>query len=296
MELLPVTLTAESGDHVSLPLEAILARVPGMPPATHLLPKLLMVLRDADTDIDHIVELLAFDPGLTVKLIRLCNSAALGGEIRVTDVGQAVNRLGLNSVFKLVAALTGNSVLKSPAVVSVLDVDRLWEHSVMVALAASLLAKDKDEDDSAAFTSGLLHESGKIVMAQAFQENYEQMLTQNADSAAQLVNQERLTYGFDYPEAGGRMLARGAFPEVIVASITYQHRPGEAQAYARAAALLSVANTLASRAKHPEKEAADTEPAHPEALKILDLTSELLPFYCERLLEEFKFANALCHL
>lgn len=289
-------MTAEPCDHTSPALEIILARVPGVPPAMHILPKLLTALGDADTDIGHIADLVAFDPGLTVKLIQLCNSAALGGEMRVSDVSQAVNRLGVACVFRLVAALTGNSVLKSPAVLKVLDVDQLWEHSVTVALAAAILAKDHNEDDSAAFTSGLLHESGKIVMAQAFREHYSLMLATYANAPDQLVNREREAFGFDHPEAGGRLLARGAFPEVIVASITYLHRPEEAHRFARAAALLSVANTLAGWTRNPTLDATLAEPTSPEALRILELTPEHLPAYCERIAEEFKFANALCQL
>jgi len=88
-----MTLIVEPCDHASPALEMILMRVPGLPPAAHILPKLLAALGDEDTDINHIVELVTFNPGLTVKLRRLCNSAAFGGAMRVTDVGQAVNRL-----------------------------------------------------------------------------------------------------------------------------------------------------------------------------------------------------------
>ncbi len=262
----------------------------------HVLPKLLTALGDPDTDISQIAELVAFDPGLTVRLIHLCNSAALGGTMRVSDVHQAVNRVGVNCVFQLVAALTGNSVLKSPTVLKVLDVDQLWEHSVTVALAAAILAKDNNEDDSAAFTAGLLHESGKIVIAQTFRELYTRMLAQYADAPEQLVNQERAVFTFDFPEAGGRMLAREAFPDAIAASITYQYRPEEARKHVRAAAVLSVANTLAGWIRNPPADAALAKPAHPQALLILELTPEHLPDYCERIAEEFQFANALCHL
>lgn len=287
---------SEPCDSVAPTLEMILDQVPALPPATQILPKLLAALCDSDTDISRIAELVAFDPGLTVKLIQLCNSAALGGEIRVTDVSQAVNRVGVNCVFQLVAALTGNNVWKSPAIVNVLEADRIWEHSVTVALAAGILAKDKNENDSAAFTAGLLHESGKIVMAQAFREDYQRLLAEHADSSEQLVTQERAAYGFDYPEAGSRMLARQSFPEEIVTSIAHQHRPEEADTHTRAAALLSIANTLAAWARNPTVDAAHEEEANPEALRILDLKPKFLLYYCERIEEEFKFANALCQL
>jgi hypothetical protein len=95
----PTTLIVEPCDHTSPALEIILARVPGLPPAVHILPKLLAALGDEDTD--------------------------------------------------------------------------------------------RNEDDSAACPSGLLHESGKIVMAQAFREHYAGMLATCAHSPDQLVSQER---------------------------------------------------------------------------------------------------------
>ncbi len=275
-------------------LEEILARVPGLPPATQILPKLLTALCESETSIDHIADLISFDPGLTLKLIQLCNSAALGGARRVSNVSEAVHRLGVNCVFQLVAALTGNSVWKSETVTAVLDVDRLWEHSVTVALASSILAKDTNEDDSAAFTAGLLHECGRIVMAQAFRGNYEQVLAQ-LDSSDELLK-ERAAFGFDHTEAGGRMLARGGFPDVLVASVTYQHRPAEAGVHARAAALLNVADVLAGWTAKPKADASPADWVDAEPLRLLNLAPQSLTFYCERIHEEFKFANALYHL
>lgn len=291
-----VKCTSAPAKAIPAVLDIILDRVPGLPPSMHIMPRLLRTLGDPHTDISDIADLVAFDPGLTVKLIQSCNTAALAGDMLVTDVGQAVNRLGMRCVFQVVAALAGKSVLNSPAIHAVLDVNQLWEHSVMVGLAASILAKAREADDSAAFTAGLLHESGKVVMAQAFREYYGELLTSYSGNPAVLLARERATFGFDHPEAGGRLLARGAFPEVIVASVTHQYCPEQAQDHARAAALLLVAHALAGQTQRTAADHLTTDPMITPALSLLDLDPDSLAIYRERTEEEFKFANALCRL
>src|ERR1700676_2052255 len=85
----------------------------GLSPAPRILPRLLVLLADPDNDISQMVDLICFDPGLTSKLLRACNSAFVGLPEPASDVGEAINRLGVAFVYQLVAAVCGSSTYQS---------------------------------------------------------------------------------------------------------------------------------------------------------------------------------------
>src|SRR6185295_16667775 len=94
------------------PIDKVLSRVEALPSSPQILPKLLTALNDPDTDISRITDLIAFDPGLTVRVLQLCNSAAFADATAITDISEAVNRVGQRSIYRLVAAASGRMALK----------------------------------------------------------------------------------------------------------------------------------------------------------------------------------------
>jgi HD-like signal output (HDOD) protein len=70
--------------------------------------QLLDLFRDPDHDLDRIVEFISQDPGLAAETVRRCNNAAFGSGERVTDVFEAVNRLGYYELYAVVEASLGS--------------------------------------------------------------------------------------------------------------------------------------------------------------------------------------------
>jgi len=77
--------------------------------------QLLDLFRDPDHDIDRIVEFISQDPVLTAETLRHCNSATFGGGERVTDIFEAVNRLGYYELYGIVAASIGRPMVDPEA-------------------------------------------------------------------------------------------------------------------------------------------------------------------------------------
>lgn len=279
--------------------EQVLDRIDALPPAPQILPKLLRVLAEPDTDVSQVTDLIAYDPGLTSKVLQLCNSAWLANATPVTDIGEAVNRLGLRCIYRLVAAVNGRLALRPTRPVPQFDPGRLWRHSVITALAAQFLAQDHGCDDSAVFTTALLHDAGQVVLAQAFGSQYGAVLHPKPNGGPPLepVLQERAIWGVDHAEAGGRLLARWQFPEVVVAAVTHHHQPEGASSWAAVAACVNLAEALAIWIEgQPGLTVPPSELAASEALRLLQLRPERLEHYRDRTLENFEFVNALAHL
>ena len=90
-------------------IRKLLDKVEVLPLSPALLPKLLSKLSDVDTNFDEVVEIIAFDPALTSKLLQICNSAYFGQESEVNSVAEAVSRVGYQSVYLLVAMINGSN-------------------------------------------------------------------------------------------------------------------------------------------------------------------------------------------
>src|SRR4030095_6173977 len=74
-----------------------------LPPALDIVPQLLRFLRDEEKDGEMLAELIRLDPGLTADVLRVANSAAFAGAVRMENLKAAVLRLGLREVFPLVS-------------------------------------------------------------------------------------------------------------------------------------------------------------------------------------------------
>ncbi len=275
-------------------IDTILERIEALPSSPQILPKLMSALDNIEVDLSRIVDLIAFDPGLTARVLKVCNSAALGGATPATDISEAVNRVGMRPIYQMVAAVSGRQSLQPSQPVAGLDTEALWKHSVTAALAAQIMAQDHDDDASATFTVALLHDAGKIVLAEAFQEAYGRLLTQCTDTPSGLAAEEKARFDIDHAEAGGRLLRRWNFPAAMSDGVTFQYRPAAAGDAKRLASHIHLADVVALRLDKPAAGDPNPAPDTADALEILQMSPASLDHYLERTLENFQFVNALC--
>src|SRR3954471_17597959 len=126
-------------------VDALLDGIETLPASPYPLPELSKALTDPNADLNRVVEIISFDPALTAKLLQLCNSAAFSRGNPANDVAQAVNRLGLQTVYRALTALKGPQIFPKPRTGGIDPVD-LWTHSVMTAIAAQVIAEDLGEE------------------------------------------------------------------------------------------------------------------------------------------------------
>ena len=271
-------------------IDTLLEQVEALPSAPQILPKLLAALDEPDADVSRITDLISFDPGLTAKLLKVCNSASFSSGSPVTDIGEAVNRVGLREIYRLVAGLAGRSALQPTKPIPGFDTDALWKHCVTAALAAQLMAQDQGDDASSVFTAALLHDAGKVILAGAHRERYTRLLQHGSASPQSLVQQEQILFGAHHAEVGGRLLEKWNFPAAMVAAVKHYPDPAQAGAWTRMAAYIHLGDALACQLENPA-----VTPAS-EALELLGQTPETFAHYRDRTIENFEFVNALCRL
>jgi HD-like signal output (HDOD) protein len=148
-----------------------LGKLPGLP-ATYF--EVIKKAESPDSSVEAIAEVIARDPALTARLLQMVNSPACGLAEKITSPGDAVSMLGVETVKSLVLCLQ-LFAQSAPAEGASLSLDQLWHDSFLVAkLAAKVVLRciGSERMASEAYTAGLLHNIGQIVLATNLSREY----------------------------------------------------------------------------------------------------------------------------
>ena len=271
-------------------LDTYINQVKKLPSAPATLARLLMLLGDPDIDSSQVVNLITHEPTLTANVLQRCNAAYFSNGTPVGTVGEAVTRLGFNSIFRIVAVLVGAQAFSAEQKSYGFEYGELWRHSVAAALATQKLAESKGADSNLAFTAGLLHDIGKNVLAETLEEHYAALIEQTQNSQQSLLEVEKSILHVQHAEVGGRLLERWNFPPELVAAVTYHHSPGEAKQYKNWAAYAFIGNMIAHFMSYSFGHQAFAFRGRAEALELAGIQSEDLPHY---MIETFEAIQAV---
>lgn len=191
----------------------------------------LAVMREADSSTgsaQSVAKALSQDQSLTVRVLRLANSAYYGLNRKVIEPQEAVVVLGLRCVKNLVMVASTYPWMTRSLKGYEMDPSALWSHSFATAIGSQMVAKrcGKAPDD-VAFTAGLLHNIGKVALS-VWLENKLAGLTSIAERGGLPFDEiERKFLGYDHAEVGAALGERWNLPEPLVLAIRNHHRPSE---------------------------------------------------------------------
>lgn len=233
-----------SGASCTAPLD--LAKIGDLPALPAAVLELLRLLGDDEADARALAAKIALDQALTAKALRLANSPFYGVSRHITSVLDATVVLGLRAVRTMVttAALAGS--FRAPSCPG-FDFLGFWRHAISSAVSARLVAGAVGADAEIAFTAGLLHDIGQLVLASGFPERYSQVLALRAGHESELEQQdaERMLLGLDHAAVGACISERWHFPKTIVEAIANHHATRALGAVAELAHIARVAGVLA---------------------------------------------------
>jgi putative nucleotidyltransferase with HDIG domain len=232
-------------------LDRYIEGVKDLPMAPTVLVRLIALFQQPDRDVDGIVELMRQDPSLTAEVLRHSNSAYFGQEEPIVDVFEAVTRVGFYEVYKTAVAKLGSQALQRRGDAGGPDVEKLWRHSATAAAAAGVIARKAQENEGLAFTAGLLHDLGKIVLSAAESGGYALLTKQFENGGLALQRAEAMLYGFGHAEVGGHLLSRWGLPDNITEPVRRHHQLEWAEPFERICAVVSLGNIVA----HGEEDA-----------------------------------------
>jgi putative nucleotidyltransferase with HDIG domain len=259
-------------------LDRYLGHVKHLPPAPTVAVQLLELFSDPDRDIDRIVKLIEYDPSLTAETLQRCNRGDHLGMETPSDMFEAVSRLGLYEIYSIVVALMASRTMAQVRAKYSWDESRQWRHSVTTAVISSTLAKRVQVVEAHAFTAGLLHDIGKLVLVSVEGVTYAEMVRTDGHFGSALAAYEESLLGFTHAALGARLLARWGLPEGICLAVQLHHQsPTSIKHHQRLAAVVNFANCLAHQLDDCSAGAPAAAEASPEAMALVELTAEDLP-------------------
>lgn len=264
-------------------LEQGIGKLPSLPA---VVVELIQSLDDAEIDGRQLSNLIARDQVLVAKILRLANSSFYGMPGKITSIADATVVLGLSGVRTLATSIAVSGCF-SREQVGDFDLPQFWRHSMAAALFARALASRLRENADEAFTIGLMHDIGRLVLASCFPAHQAAVLhyRQANDCPSQLA--ESVVLGVDHAQIGRTLTERWKFPAKVSDVIATHHQPSQSGA-PQMSSVIHVADVLA-HALQPDADALQmVPPLHPACWQLLGMT----PADCQQILSGVKQQHA----
>ena len=256
-----VQISATSLSPSALTLDEVVRELEHLPAAPRVLPRLKQLLSDGNTAMSEVVEMVRLDPGIAARVLQFGNSAYFSHGLRCYTVEEAVNRVGYDQIYQLVATAVASQVLVRPLDTYGLQVDDLWENSIACALASEALATTLGADRNIAYTVGLLHSIGMVAIDDWATRHRPGLRLASHGLPLETCEAERIALGFHHAEVGATLLRLWAFPQVMSEPVRWQYLPNGTAAHFQLAAVLHTAKWLRTMVVRPE-----SAPARPHAV------------------------------
>ncbi len=225
--------------------DAIIARLDDIPALPAAALDVIRLVQDPDVDMSTLTRAIEFDPGLTTNLLRLANSAYFGCPRSIGTVREAVVRLGMWNVSRLLLPLAVAPVVRLDVRGYDLLPGALLDHSIAVAAGAQAIADERKATfPRETFTAALLHDVGKIVLGSFVEVDFREIEAVALRENQPFEEAERAVLGIDHAEAGAMLLERWNCPESIVIASRWHHRPEDCVSGGAALALVHLADAI----------------------------------------------------
>ena len=200
-----------------------LGRIPSLP---SLYTDLVALLQREDAGMGEVARLIRRDLGVASQVLKLANSVHCASDQPVAELGRALAMLGVDSLRSLVLFRGLISGFDTPRPQG-LDLEKLWFHSFQVATGVRKLVVLEGETQLAdlAFSVGLLHDIGLVVLATDPSGRYHAVLERAQASRVPLAVLEHEAYGVDHAQVGAHLLSLWGLPPVFCRPVREHHAP-----------------------------------------------------------------------
>ena len=197
----------------------------------------------------QIAEIIRRDPSLTSRILRLVNSVYYGLSKPIKNIEEAVFYLGVRQIRQLAMVTPIIEDFQKLAGNHRFPWREFWRHCISTALMTreviDIIQTPNEEVD---YVAGLIHDVGKIVMASAFPEHFDEIYRCRIEGGNDLLQLEKEVLGIDHAELGALYLKKQVLPEFFVEIVQFHHQPDQAQHHASITAAVQVADLLVRHA------------------------------------------------
>ena len=210
--------------------------------------KILRLIENEEYAITALADEIRKDQVISARTLKLCNSVAFAGSNRVNSLDQALVYLGLRLLVKLVISVSVNEFFSHSGLGYSLCKGGLYHHAVGTAIVAEKLAEYiASVEPGLAYTAGLLHDIGKVVLDQSIASAYPLFYRKLFEEEYNFSEAEKEILGLDHTQVGSKLARKWSFPESLRDIIRHHHDPENATRHLELAHVVYLADLLMSR-------------------------------------------------
>ncbi len=205
---------------------------------------------DPDVSQRTLADTVERDPAIATRLLKLVNSPYFGIRGTVVSIHQALVFLGVSNLRNLVLSTCVMDLFSKDGEVGSFSRSELWLHSLATAITARELARQtRTGDPEVAFTAGLIHDVGKVVIDRYFHEDFTRIVELMDTHHTAMVDAEIAVIGMDHAEVGYFLAQHWSLPMVLQEAVGYHHSPRRASEHQKLAALIGYADHIVRELK-----------------------------------------------
>lgn len=282
-------------------LRSRLRSISNLPTPPVVFNQITKIINNPNTSVTELADIMSEDAAMSAKVLRLSNSAFYGARSEITGIKQAVMVLGLEAIKSLVLSSSVIEMFK-PHKLEAEYQENFWRHSLATALASRIVTKFHRQarglDSEVAFSAGLLHDIGKLIICCFFREEHDEIEHLKKKNNISDYQAETAAAGFSHTLVGRVLSENWKLPLVIQDAIEHHHFPDKvAKDGENYAVVVHVANYLAKRAfNRLLKDFDNWHHLQPEIVEDYGLTEDVIDAFCQQLLEAYANSNTFMQM
>ena len=227
-----------TGDDMSY--QGLISRINELPRIESVLQELLEMVNSDQIDFSELAKKMAMDQVLLARVLRMANSAQFGGVKGVSNINDAIVRIGIGAIRNLISS----SILASTfPKLETLNIKDYWASTFEVATIAGALAKEVKIDPNEAFIAGILHNIGEL-MIHSLEPEKALEINRRVEKGSNPIEVQRDVLGADAQQLGAALAESWKFPAELIDAIANVNHPSKAVESKRLACLVFLARDI----------------------------------------------------
>jgi len=203
--------------------------IDSLPALPDVVCKLITLVQDENTSASDLCTLISYDQAISLRLLKVANSAYYGFLKEVATIKHAIVILGFDEVKRLSLGIALFNCMQKPGSETSLVMDDFWRHSVGCSLAAQSICTKLEMESDIIATAALLHDIGKLVLDTLFSREYNIVLERAKTEQLTTATVESEMLGFSHADVGLWMGSKWQLPPSLIFPIAYHHQVDEAE-------------------------------------------------------------------
>jgi putative nucleotidyltransferase with HDIG domain len=220
-------------------------RISDLPTLPTVAMEINRLLQDVNAPIEKLVDMLEKDQSMVLKILRLVNSSFYGFRSKISNLRHAVTLMGYSTVQHAVVTVAVIDSRKTETTLKGFDITSFWTHSLSVGvMCRHLAAQTKLTVPNEAFTAGLIHDIGKVVLVSHFPEVFVDLMETVAKDEITFYAAEKAGDTYPHNLIGSNLARRWMLPQPLDLAIRHHHGDIAQNMDGTFAGLVAIADTL----------------------------------------------------